>query len=69
MSCVEDLYCSVSVLNQYFGFLVLQIIQGMLEEQVLAGSVDEEMRREFLTSNAIVQAVNRVNALLLPYTK
>lgn len=44
------------------------IVQSMLEEQIAAGSVDEELRQEFLMANSIVQAVDKVCAMLLPYT-
>lgn len=48
---------------------LLQIVVAMLEEQVLEGAVDEEMRKDYYIANNVVVGIDKVNTMLIPYTE
>lgn len=44
-------------------------VESMLEEQVVEGAVDEEMRKDYYIAHNVVKAVDKVNTMLIPYTQ
>jgi hypothetical protein len=47
----------------------LQFVESMLEEQVVEGAVDEEMRKDYYIAHNVVKAVDKLNTMLIPYTQ